>query len=387
MVLALGGVAMASPPPPPPPPPDTPVEMDRVDPTAPGTCDPYVVDIPQSRTAFGGELSSGGQSSTYPVEGRVWGFGFEARRRFSRRLGIVGRFDWTRGRDAGRDRDNTGGDDIATGRITREWLLAGPSITLTAAHYDGVVRWWQLDLLAGHVWTSSQDGDDGLVGGADLSYQLGPGRLGVRALQGFGDAREVRALLVHLGLVGGGGPSFQYGAGCGRGREEDHTTAWALGFDIPLSGYNLGGGPGYIAPGFGLEAAYRLHLRAALLVRGDLLVFPNGDDDRVLHQSVLAGGRFDLMPLATQTLRKGAFFTLLAGYAFSAYTRPSDVGSGPVIDVGVGAGTQADDGFAWLRLHGRFGLSPAIQDLRAVFLSVGLEWRIDRRRWRDTERD
>jgi hypothetical protein len=360
-----------------------------VDPTDPGTCDPYVVHRPQPQGAFGGELSAGGQSSGYPVEGRVWGFGFEARRRFSRRLGIVGRFDWTRGRDAGRDRDGDGHDDVATGRITREWLLAGPSITLTSAYYDDVVRWWQIDLLGGYAWTSSQDGEDGVAAGADLSFQLAVARLGLRALHGVGDASEVRALLLHLGIVVGGGPSYTYGGGCGRDSAGDLGTRWAVALDVPLSGYNLGGGPGYLAPGIALEGAYHMHRHAAALVRGDLLTFPNGDGDRVLYQTLLAGGRFDLTTRgsSSSSLRRGAIFTLLAGYAFGAYTRPSDAGSGPVLDVAIGGGTQADDGAAWLRLHGRFGLTPANSDLRAIFLSIGLELRIDRRRWRDPDDD
>ena len=387
LALFAASVASASPPPPRPPrdhPQPSPPE--RYDPTDPGTCDPYVRTIREPRSAFGAELSMGGQSSGYPVEGRAWGFGFEARRRFSRWFGVVGRVDRTMGRDAGRDTDGDGHDDLATGAVRRLYLLAGPSITLTAAHYEDIVRWWQIDLLAGQAWTTSQDGEDGVVTGADLSFQLAVARLGVRALQGLGDAREVRALLVHLGIVVGGGPSFQYGAGCGRDHKPD-GPAWAVGLDIPLGGYNIGGAPGYLAPGFGVEGAYHLHPHGDFLVRGDVLTFPNGDGDRVLHQTLLAGGRIDLMQATNGAIRKGPFVTLLTGYAFGAFTRLSNAGSGPVLDAGIGLGSQASDGGAWLRLHGRFGLTPAISDLRAVFLSVGLEVRIDRRRWRQDSDD
>jgi hypothetical protein len=136
-----------------------------------------------------------------------------------------------------------------------------------------------------------------------------------------------------------------------------------------------------MAPGFGLEGAYHLHDHFDFLVRGDVLTFPNGDDDRVLQQTLLAGARFDMMPYKEYSARTGPLFTLMTGYAFGAYTRPSSAGSGPVLDAAIGLGLQETDGGAWVRLHGRFGLVPANSDLRAVFLSVGLELRIDRRRW------
>jgi hypothetical protein len=37
----------------------------------------------------------------------------------------------------------------------------------------------------------------------------------------------------------------------------------------------------------------------------------------------------------------------------------------------------------YLRLHGRFGVTPDNVDFRAIFLSAGVELRLDRRRWHD----
>jgi hypothetical protein len=34
-------------------------------------------------------------------------------------------------------------------------------------------------------------------------------------------------------------------------------------------------------------------------------------------------------------------------------------------------------------VHGRFGLLPDNQDMRAIFLSGGLELRLDRSKWKD----
>ena len=41
-----------------------------------------------------------------------------------------------------------------------------------------------------------------------------------------------------------------------------------------------------------------------------------------------------------------------------------------------------DRGGMFVRMHGRFGLVPENQDLRAVFLSAGIEYRLDRSSWK-----
>lgn len=347
----------------------------------PPACDPYVRTIRSPRTGAGGELATGWQDSAFPSDHRAWSIGLELRRRLSNRFGIVGRVDRSTGRDAGLDVDGDGRDDAATGPITRVSALAGPSVILSTAHAERVARYVELDVIAGYARTASQSGEDGLVVGADLSYQLAAVRLGLRALQGTtGDTREARTVLAHFGVVVGAGPNLGYGAGCGR--TESTSSGWALAFDLPLSGYALGTGLGYLAPGFALEGVYRAHAHFQAVVRGDLLVFPNGDADRVLHQTLLAGARFDLTPISDSSVRNGASFVVLAGYALAAATEPTRAGSGPVLDVALGYGSQGDDGAGFVRLHGRFGMTPDTADLRAVFLSAGLELRLDRRRWR-----
>ncbi|HEU4612368.1 MAG TPA: hypothetical protein VFS15_09840, partial [Kofleriaceae bacterium] len=79
----------------------------------------------------------------------------------------------------------------------------------------------------------------------------------------------------------------------------------------------------------------------------------------------------------------GWFVALAGGYDHVATTTAAPIQSGAVADASLGLGAQGADGAAYLRLHGRFGLTDDNRELRAVFLSLGLEWRLDRNRWRD----
>ena len=46
-------------------------------------------------------------------------------------------------------------------------------------------------------------------------------------------------------------------------------------------------------------------------------------------------------------------------------------------------GGQSDEGAAYLRLHARAGIGPDNLEYRALFLSAGVELRLDPERWRD----
>ncbi|HEX5060949.1 MAG TPA: hypothetical protein VFV99_16390, partial [Kofleriaceae bacterium] len=171
------------------------------------------------------------------------------------------------------------------------------------------------------------------------------------------------------------------GAGCDFVERNERGSAWAIGLDIPVVGY--GQHEGAIVPGFGLEAALHLHPMFDFLVHGDIVVMPRGDDERALHQTVLAGGRIDFSHHPQPGDVKGVFATLGAGYDRVAAPSSAAVQSGPIVEGSVAWGLQGSDGAAWLRLHGRFGVGPDNSDLRAVFLSLGMEIRLDRNRWRD----
>ena len=349
----------------------------------PHTCDPYVQTLKGRPVGLGPEIATGWQDSKFPNEHRAWSFGLELRRRFARRLGLVARFDRSTGRDEGIDTNGDGRDDLATGKVTRVSILGGPSLMLTSGHYDGLWRYLELDLLGGYSAMTSPGNENGFVAGADLSYQLAVLRFGLRGLQGFGEARDARAVLAHIGIVVGAWPGASYGAGCGM-TEPSYHSRFALAMDIPLSGYELGTGIGYSPPfgGFGVESAYYVHPHFQALARGDLLVFLNGDEDHVLHHALLVGGRIDMTPVDPDRQgRTGPFITLLAGYSWGAVTKPSNAGSGPVFDASLGYMYQEDDGAMWARLHGRFGMTPGSEDLRAVFLTVGLELRLDKSSW------
>jgi hypothetical protein len=346
-------------------------------------CDPSVNHIGSSRAGLGFEWANGWQDDRFPVDGRAWSLGFEARARLTHRFGFVGRVDRSTGRDAAEVANGDGRDDRSTGEVTRMYVLAGPSYMFGIQHDRDIARYAQVDLLAGYQATLSQPDEDGAVTGFDLSYTLAVARMGVRALQGFGRADDSRAVLVHAGFVFGAGPRIAYGSGCGYDDEKRDTTRWALALDLPLFGYGLSSKLDYVVPGFGLEGAYHASSVFDVMLRADLLDLPNGDRDRTVYSTVLAGGRFDFAPKYEKSTKTGFFTTLMVGYAHAATVEPTTAGSGPVLDAGVGWGGQGDDGGAFLRVHGRFCLTPDNADSRAVFLSGTLELRLDRRKWRD----
>lgn len=359
--------------------PDRDMQMDR----GLRACDPSVNHIGSSRAGLGFEWANGWQDDRSPVDGRAWSLGFEARRRMAGRLGVIGRLDRTTGRDAAEDANRDGRDDRSTGEVTRMYLLAGPSYMFGIQHDREIARFAQLDLLGGYQYTLSQPDEDGAVAGFDLSYTLAVARMGIRALQGFGGAEDSRAVLVHAGFAFGAGPTLDVGSGCDSDDDKRDTTRWALALDLPLFGYGLSNKLDYVVPGFGLEGAYHASSLFDVMVRADLLDLPNGERDRAIYSALLAGGRFDFAPKTQKSTTTGFFTTLMVGYAHAATVTPTTAGSGPVLDAGVGWGGQGDDGGAFVRVHGRFGLTPENADARAIFLSGTLELRLDRRKWRD----
>ncbi len=346
-------------------------------PPEPLTCDPTVGRVRSPKAGLGLEYASGWQGSARPVDGRAWSVGLAARARLTGVLGIVARIDRSSGRDEADDADGDGHDDTETGAVTRWSLLAGPSLILHVHRDRQASRYWQVDGLVGLSRSGDQSGP---ITAYDLSYQLVVARVGVRFVQGFGDASEERAALLHAGLQFGAGPQYSYAAGCPSVEHRARGSAWAAAMDIPLSGWATD--IGYVTPSFGLEALLHLHHRFDALLRADLLDMPSGDRDRALHSSALAGGRVDLSSDHAAE-RFGWFATIAAGYDHVATTTSAPIQSGAVADASLGLGIQASDGAAYLRLHGRFGLTDDNRDLRAVFLSFGLEWRLDRSRWSD----
>jgi hypothetical protein len=342
----------------------------------PGTCDPYVVTTKSPKLGLGFEYASGWQHSAKPVDGRTWSLGIEARARLRDRFGMVARIDRSTGRDEALDDNGDGRDDLSTGAVTRWTALVGPTLRFHTLRDGQTPRYWHVDSLVGLSRSGDQSGP---IVGLDLSYQLVVARLGVRAMQGFVDARAESSVLLHVGFMLGAGPQYHTGAGCGVERKA-RGSAWAIALDIPVSGYAQG--VGYITPGFGLEGALHLSHRFDAIVRADLLDMPSGDDDRSLHSSVLVGARIDVSTNSPRT-RTGVFTTLAVGYAHVATTSSAAIQSGPVGDVSLAWGGQGSDGAAYVRLHGRVGLGPDNWDLRAVFLSLGAELRLDRERWKD----
>ena len=331
---------------------------------------------------LGIDWGTGWHRSRYPTDGRAWSFGIEARMRFGRRLGSVVRFDRIAGRDEANDADGNGNDDLSSGSITRLSALAGPSIVFDNTRFASTTHFLRLDLLAGYLSTRSQAEESGPAGGFDLAYQLSIVRLGVRVVQGFGDARDATTVLAHLGFLAGSSPAYRDETDCGA-EVASRSSRLALGFDIPITGYGISTQLGYLATGLGVEALWHLTPALDVMTRADLLLYPGYERDRVIHQALLAGMRIDHGPRRGRSSSTGFFTTALGGYSHGATLTPTRVGSGPIVDVSLGWGVQGKEGAAYVRLHARSGVGPDNYGYRAVFLSGGFELRFDPRRWRD----
>lgn len=331
----------------------------------------------------GFDWGTGIQRSAAPHDGDVSTFGISARLRWSERYGFVVRADRTTGRDEATDADRDGVDDFESNGITRFTALAGPTVVLDSTRLGNTTRSVRLDLLAGYLATKTLPGEDGLAVGADLAMQLSIFRMGVRIVQGFGEAKHATNVVVHLGLTVGATPTrTEVGACPPRPRR---SSRLALGFEIPISGAGFSSQLGYMALGLGAELVWHLSHKLDAIVRADVLGFPRRDKDRVTHQAALVGVRIDHFSKRRRA-RTGWYSTLMAGVTHGADLEPSTVGDGPIVDASIAWGGQDDEFAANFRLHARFGLSPDNEDYRAVFLAFGWELRFDRERWHDRDR-
>jgi hypothetical protein len=263
-----------------------------------------------------------------------------------------------------------------TGSITRLSALAGPSFILDLTPYRRTTRFLQVDLLGGYLATRSQPDEAGPAAGIDITYQLWAMRAGVRAVQAFGDARDATAVVAHFGFIVGGGPVRDRGD-CPQNAPDEPTSRLAIAMVFPLSGGGISSELGYLAGGFGLEASVYLSRSLDLVTRADLLMFPNEDRDRVAHQNLLAGLRIDHGKDTERSIRWGFFTTVMGGYSHVAGLAADR--SGPIADLSFAINVQGRDAAAWFALHTRFGV-PDNFDLR-IFPSIGLQLRLDRRRW------
>ena len=357
------------------------------DPLKPSTCRSSTPTTPKRSAPFGVGFSwgTGFHRSRYPNDGRAWSFGIEARLRLSNRFSTVARIDRIAGRDAATDADDNGSDDTWTGSITRIAALAGPSIVLQHALFDDTTRSLRLDLLGGYISTRSQADESGLAAGLDVSYQLSLLRVGVRFVQGFGDARDATTLLAHIGILSGARPpepdeDDDCPPTMSRPRPRRPSSRIALGFEYEMLGWGLSSDHGLMATGIGLELAWYLTSRLDAIAHADLLLYPGYERERTIHQAGLAGLRLT-HARRTDDDDTEFFTTAMGGYTHGAGIEPSTTGSGPIGDLAMGWGIQSPEGAANLRLHVRFGLSPDNVDYRAVFLSFGLELRFDPRSW------
>ncbi len=332
----------------------------------------------------GFDWGNGIQRSSAANDGSATTFGISARLRFSERYGFVVRTDRTAGRDEATDVDRDGVDDFESNSITRFTALAGPTIVLDSTKFENTTRSVRLDLLAGYLATKSLPGEDGLAVGADLAIQLSIFRMGVRLVQGLGEAKQATNLMLHVGLAVGATPTRTEADSCPpRGRR---SSPLALGFSIPISGAGISSQLGYLAPGFGAELVWHLHRKLDAIVRADMLSFPRRDKDRVTHQAALVGVRIDHFGKRRRRQKTGWYSTLMAGVTHAADLEPSTVGDGPIVDASIAWGGQDDEFAGGFRLHARFGLSRDNEDYRVLFLAFGWEFRFDRRRWNDRDR-
>jgi len=349
--------------------------------TVPETCKPYAQPGRSAPLGVGLDTGTGYARSSYPADGQATEVGIEARLRLTNRIGSVARIDYISGKDATTDIDDNGKDDMWTGSVTRVAALGGLSFVWGYARFEDEPRFVRLDLLGGYVSTRSQMNEAGPAAGFDLAYQLWIMRMGLRVVQGFDEADHTTMVIGHFGILAGSMPTLK-DDGCSKTPSSSkNTSRLALGMDFPLIGYSLPTDLGFAAFGFGLSLQYYLTRKLDAVAQGDLISYPGYERDRTIHQALLAGIRIDHSKETWRGAKTGFFSTAMAGYTHSAGFEDVKT-TGPVGDLSLGWGIQSKEAAAYLRLHGRFGISPDNSEYRAIFISGGFELRLDPDRWR-----
>jgi hypothetical protein len=346
------------------------------------TCDPYVVQRKAQHIGLGVEIGTGYQQNTGPVEPLSLAVGVTAERMLSQRLALGFRMSYLTAGDESQDQDLDGRDDRDTGNAHLVSFTAGPRLRRWSSLDRDDPSLWELGLAAGYVQALSDVGASGPVAEIELRHTWSSVvSLGLRGTQGFVDAEPYRAVLasVWLGVVST--PERSWGAGCDfvERRRDDDGPGLGLGVHLPLVGAGisaLGGDLGVMPPGLGLSLAIQMRYPVDLILRGDFLWFLRQERDRLAMHTGLAGLR--VAPARKFELS----FTALAGYAIAYRPTPSNIDSGPVLDLGVSWDFARErKGGLYLGAHGRFGLSSDNRDLGALFLSLGLEVRNDAYAW------
>jgi hypothetical protein len=345
-------------------------------------CDPYVVQRKAEHIGLGVEIGTGYQQNADPIEPLSLAVGVTAERMLSKQLALGFRMSYLTAGDESQDQDLDGRDDRDTGNTHLVSFTAGPRLRRWSSLDRDDPRLWELGLAAGHVQALSDVGASGPVAEIELRHTWSSVvSLGLRGAQGFAGAEPYRAVLasVWLGVVST--PERSWGAGCSsveRPRRGD-GRGYGLGVHLPLVGAGiaaLGGDLGVMPPGLGLSLAIQMRYPVDLVLRGDFLWFLRQERDRLAMHTGLAGLR--VAPARSFELS----FTALAGYAVAYRPVPSNIDSGPVLDLGVSWDFARERGGGlYLGAHGRFGLSSDNRDLGALFLSLGLEVRNDAYTW------
>lgn len=339
-------------------------------------CDPYVVHRRGQRRGLVFEIGTGYQQNERPVDPLTLAVGLSAERMLRKHLVLGMRMSYLTSGDELRDEDSDGRDDQETGNTHQVSLTAGPRLRRWDRSRENPAA-WEIGLGAGWVHALSEPGVSGPVAEIELRHTwLSVTGLGLRVTQGFAGAEPYRVVLASASLGMGSMPARSWGAGCDFvEREPEPGFPLALGVHLPLMGYGASD-LGAMAPGLGLSLAIPIRAPVDLVLRGDLLWFLRQERDRLAMHTGLAGLRL-AMPRAT-----ALGFTALAGYGIAYRPTPSNIDSGPVMDLGLSWDFARErKGGLYLGAHGRFGLSSGNRDLLGIFLAAGLEFRSSTYPW------
>jgi hypothetical protein len=336
----------------------------------PTTCDPYVVNRPGQRRGFALEIGTGYQQNDRPLDPLTLSLGLSVERMLRKHLVLGMRMAYLTSGDALRDEDGDGRDDEETGNTHLLSLTAGPRLRRWDQDRENPSA-WELGAGVGWVHALVGPGVSGPVAEIELRHTWSSvAGLGLRVAQGLAGAEPYRLVLASASLGVGTIPARSWGAGCDFvEREPAPTFPLALAVQLPLMGYGASE-LGAMPPGIGLSLAIPIRPPVELMLRGDLLWFLRQERDRLAMHTGLAGLRLAL-PRATALA-----FTALAGYGIAYRPTPSNIDSGPVMDLGLSWDFARErEGGLYLGAHGRFGLASGNRDLLAFFLAAGVEFR------------
>ncbi len=347
-------------------PPIEPQEMD--------TCDPYAPDEPVLPfLRVGLDLLLGTQWNEPAVDHGAVGLAIGLDVPIVEPLLIGARASYVTGGDEGVDGDGDFEDDVDSDNLHSLIATAGPRLRLGSNdHYWGLAA-LEIAVGAGAIASLGGGGSPGPALEGGIRLLRGPTHLGIAVTKGLGDAADFATVMVAAGIDIGGVPEPSFVPnGCNEAPEPGGPpTPFGFRAELVLLSAALHERGGVGPPGLAFVGTLPLTTWLDLVARTDAAYYPGYPGDGLVSYAGVLGLRVQPIPRAARAF----FFGVASGYAVSFGTQPRAFEDGPVVDIDASyeLNEPNDQGGFYAGVRARFGVIDANEDLRALFVTLGVE--------------